>query len=251
MGEIADLPFDERAALCDWIGERAETVLAVGALLSGHGRVWFLGDPLAPAAVLVESGLVPGEPQGFGNGDALLDLLAHADSWGCVEAEAPLAQQLSNEFDRRWGLAKTVIDVVHELKTQAKVSAHPLVRRLSALDARHLEAASPGVLPDRELLVAAAEIGRVFAAVNGNVIVGHGSSLAASRAFADVGVHVAEAFREQGIATATASLACQAVQQAGLTPVWGAGSENAASLRVANKIGFVEVARLAFLVREQ
>jgi GNAT superfamily N-acetyltransferase len=249
MAAIAELPLAERAALCDFIGERAETVLASAALLSGHGRVWFQGDAQNPAAVLVESALVPGEPQGFGDDEPLLELLSFADAWTCVEVDSTVADRVSTEFDRRWGLAQTVIDVVHELRTAARTSTHPLVRCLTGAEAEKLEAVSQDVLPDRALAVAAAELGRVFAAVDGNQIVGHGSSMAASRSFADIGVHVTEAFREQGIATAAASLACRAVQDAGLTPVWGAGSENAASLRVAEKIGFREVARLVFLVR--
>jgi RimJ/RimL family protein N-acetyltransferase len=192
---------------------------------------------------------VPGEPQGFGDGEALLELLSVADGWDCVEVDSTHAAQLSKEFDRRWGLARTVTDVVHELHTTPQVSTHPLVRRLSALEARELDLACPELLPDRDTVAGAAEDGRVLAAVDGNVIVGHGSSLAASRSLADVGVHVAERFRQQGIATAAAALACKAVQDAGLTPVWGAGSDNGASLRVAEKLGFHEVARLVFLVR--
>lgn len=51
--------------IADWIGERPETVIPVAALLTGEGRVWIEGDPAAPDAVLVESPLVPGEPQGL------------------------------------------------------------------------------------------------------------------------------------------------------------------------------------------
>lgn len=239
----------DRASLCQFIGERAEAVLPIAALMSGHGRVWIRGDAAAPAAVLVESGLVPGEPQGFGDGEALLDLLSVADGWTCVEVEPRVADEISTEFDRRWGIERTVVDVVHELRAAARAPRHPLVRWLTPAEAEALDVAAPDVLPDRRLVVAAATLGRVFAAVDGDRIVGHGSSMAASQSFADVGVHVAPAFRGQGIATAAASMACAAVQQAGLTPVWGAGSDNGASLRVAEKIGFQEVARLTFLVR--
>ncbi len=249
MPAIAKTSLAERAALCEFIGERADAVLSLAALRSGHGRVWFEGDALNPAAVLVESALVPGEPQGFGQCGALLELLSVADAWTCVEVPPTLADDISGEFDQRWGLARSVADVVHELTTPAQLLAHPLVRRVSAAEAETLDVASPDVLPDRALVVAAATVGRVFAAVVGEQIVGHGSSMAASSSFADVGVHVAEPFRGQGIAAAAASLACRAVQEAGLTPVWGAGSDNVASIRVAEKIGFREVTRLVFLVR--
>lgn len=249
MTEIAELPLDVRISLCDSIGERAETVLAIGALRSGHGRVWFRGGAQSPAAVLVESRLVPGEPMGFGDAEALLELLSHEDTWTCVVVEATLADGIGQEFDDRWGLERTVVDVVHELRVPVKATKHPLVRRLTAIEARGLDVTTSEVLPDRALVVAAADLGRVFVAMNGNRVVGHGSSMASSPSFADVGVHVMASFRKQGIATAAASLACQTVQDAGLTPVWGTGSENGASLRVAEKIGFREVAQPVFLVR--
>jgi RimJ/RimL family protein N-acetyltransferase len=90
----------------------------------------------------------------------------------------------------------------------------------------------------------------VFGAVEDDTIVGRGSSFAAGAMYADIGVYVAERYRRQGIATGAAAVAIRAVQATGLIPVWGAGSENVASLRVANRLGFVEVARCAYLVRE-
>ena len=90
----------------------------------------------------------------------------------------------------------------------------------------------------------------MFVALDGDVVVGHGSSFAAGHTYADVGVHVAAAYRRRGLATACAARACVAVRQAGLVPIWGTGSQNVASLRVATKLGFEEVDRLVFLVPE-
>lgn len=247
---ISDLLLPERLAIADWVGERPDTVLAVDALLSGHGRVWINGEPTAPSAALIESALVPGEPQAFGDPDALLGLLERADRWTCVEVAPDLAEAISADFERQWGPTRRVVDVIHTLDRPIEGRVHPMVRQLSAEEARDLPTMSPDVLPDRHLAVRAAEHGRVFAAIDGDgMIVGHGSSMAAGRTFADVGVHVAGQYRQQGIATAAASQACNAVQMGGLRPVWGTGAHNAASLRVAAKLGFVEQARLAFLVR--
>ena len=87
-------------------------------------------------------------------------------------------------------------------------------------------------------------------AVHEDVIVGQGGSFAAGRLFADVGVHVASHHRRDGIATACASNVCQALQFDGLVPVWGTSSDNAASLAIADTLGFEEVARLSYLVRK-
>ncbi len=246
---ITDRSDDERRQLVDWIGERPGTVIAVAALWSGAGRVWIDGDPAAPSAVLVESAVVPGEPQGFGDGEALLRLLVEADGWSCVEVDDRLADEIAEDFARRWGPVRAVTDVVHELDEPVAIYDHPLVRALTPIEALELPAVDVGLISDRRLVASAAEHGRFFAAVDRGVIVGQGGSLAAGRVFADVGVHVAGARRRRGVATACASRTCQALQYDGLIPVWGTSADNAASLAVAQKLGFVETARLTFLVR--
>ena len=65
--------------------------------------------------------MVPGEPQGFGDGEALLRLLAEADGWSCVEVDDGLADEIREEFADRWGLARTSIDVIHERNEPAAV----------------------------------------------------------------------------------------------------------------------------------
>ncbi len=206
--DISNLPLPDRLALADWIGERPDTVLVVAALQCGHGRVWLWGKPAAPTAALLESGLTPGEPQGFGDGEALLGLLRVAHQWSGVEVNEVLSDAIAADFDDHWGPTAHVVDVVHVLEQPVQVRPHSMVRQL-----------------------------------------GHGSSMATGSRFADVGVHVAEGYRQMGIATAAASMACHGLQADGPVPVWGTGSYNAASLRVAEKLGFVEVARLRFLVR--
>jgi hypothetical protein len=79
MTAYADLDARERAALVTFIGESASSVLAVHALLDSQGRVWTRGDPARPTAVLIESPLVPGEPQGSGDPATILELLDEAD----------------------------------------------------------------------------------------------------------------------------------------------------------------------------
>jgi|GEM_PF-1412653 len=246
---IANLSDRERRQVADWVGERPETVLVVAALRSGDGRAWIDGDPAAPLAALIESALVPGEPQGFGESEALLELLVEADGWGCVEVDDCLGSEIEQDFASRWGPAHSVIDVIHELRKPVAVYDQPLVRQLSPTEALTLPTTDADLLPDRRLVAAAAEHGRFFACVNDGVIVGHGGSLAAGQVFADVGVQVTNARRRQGMAIACASRACQALQHDGLIPVWGTSSENTASLAVAQKLGFTETARLTYLVR--
>ena len=56
-----------------------------------------------------------------------------------------------------------------------------------------------------------------------------------------------DAWRGMGFATASASIVARRIQDLGRTPVWSAGEDNAASLRIAAKLGFVEVSRRVYL----
>lgn len=250
--DIRRLESHVREGLVAFIGESPETVLAIHALQSRLGRAWASGP--SPQAVIVESAPVPGEPQGFGDPASLLDLLVHAEGWSCIELTPEVADDMADDFERRWGIARfqgparRVIDVIGVSDQSPRVKAHPLVRQLRTSDLSRLSVASDDTLPDRRVVERAAALGRVFVAVDGDSIVGHGSSFAASTTYADIGVFVAESHRGQGIATCAAALACEAVRAAGLVPVCGAGSVNHASLRVAAKLGFSEVTRLVFLV---
>jgi predicted GNAT family acetyltransferase len=55
-------------------------------------------------------------------------------------------------------------------------------------------------------------------------------------------------WRGRGLSTAAAALVATVIQDAGRTPVWSTGEGNAASRRVAEKLGFREVARRAYLI---
>jgi predicted GNAT family acetyltransferase len=72
--------------------------------------------------------------------------------------------------------------------------------------------------------------------------------VACSALYGEVGVYTAEAYRGQGMATAAASLVVQGVRETGRVPVWSAGGTNAASLRVAEKLGYVEVSRRRYVI---
>lgn len=241
----------ERRRIAEWVGERPETVLCVHALRSGAGRLWLEGTPDAPRAVVIESALTPGEPQGFGQVEALFACLERAEAWDCIEIDVDTAASLREGFERRWGIDREVIDVIHLLDRQPPDVVHPLVRRLAPSDLGELTAADLALLPASELVEPAAAAGRLHAAVDGTRIVGHGSSFASGARYADVGVAVHPAYRRQHIATAAAARTCRQLEADGLRPVWGTGTHNTASLRTAARLGFREVARLIYLVRSR
>ena len=65
--------------------------------------------------------------------------------------------------------------------------------------------------------------------------------------YGDIGVATDELWRGKGFASSAASIVARRIQERGRTPVWSAGEGNAASLRVAAKLGFVEVSRRVYL----
>ena len=65
----------------------------------------------------------------------------------------------------------------------------------------------------------------------------------------DVSVDTIEGYRGQGLAVRAAAAMIAFMAARGKRPVWGALEDNAASLRVAAKLGFVPVDELLVLTR--
>ena len=65
---------------------------------------------------------------------------------------------------------------------------------------------------------------------------------------ADISVRTFAAWRGHAFATAAASIVAGCIQEASQTPVWSTGEDNWASLRVAQKLGFVEISRRTYVI---
>jgi hypothetical protein len=142
-------------------------------------------------------------------------------------------------------------DVYHTLDRPAIRFGRPGVRSLNR-DDRDLLAAAPtdmrqvalGFGPFEGLLAEGVAAGAV---VDGGLIA-LACTTAQSLRHADVSVVTAGPWRGQGLATACAALVAVEVWRAGRVPVWSAWEENAASLRVARKLGFEEVGRRTYII---
>lgn len=62
--------------------------------------------------------------------------------------------------------------------------------------------------------------------------------------FWDVTIETRESYRRRGLAVAAFLRAVDAMRQTGREPVWGAEEDNVASLRLAEKLGFVYAATI-------
>jgi GNAT superfamily N-acetyltransferase len=67
----------------------------------------------------------------------------------------------------------------------------------------------------------------------------------------DLSIDTLEAYRRRGLAAATASRLIERVRASGKEPVWGALEDNAPSLALAKRLGFVPVDRLFVLSRRR
>jgi predicted GNAT family acetyltransferase len=90
--------------------------------------------------------------------------------------------------------------------------------------------------------------GIVAAAIVSDTIVAIAQTYAQSPHHADIGVFTLDGWRNRGLATATAAIVAQGVRETGRTPTWSTGEDNYASMKVAEKLGFTEVARRTYVI---
>jgi len=253
-----ELDQEGRERLSDALGETPETAISVHVLQRGLARAWVAGDVACPAGAIVQPEALPGEPMGFGEDVRVLwGLLQQVSGWFCVDVSpsvaAPLGELIQAE---RGGRVRYYGDVYHVLsplvRQPVQACPHPSVRLLTLEDIALLEAApdelrGAGFGSTRALLAE----GVVACAVSGGQVVTIAHTSAISARYADIGVCTAPEWRGRGLATAAARLVAERVQARSLTPVWSAGEDNWASLRVAQKVGFTEVSRRTYVILEQ
>lgn len=253
---VACQPLDLAACrvLADALGDTPETVIAAHALRRGLCRAYVAGQPAGFDGAVVQADFAPTEPTGFGSDPHVLwRLLRAVEGWDCVDVDAAGAPALGEIIQREMGVGVRYYgDIYYTLTRPAARFYHLLVRRLTLADLTLLEAAprelqGAGFGSPRGLLTEGVVAGAV---VEGRVVaIAHTSSY--SERHADVGVFTHPGWRGRGLATAAAALVVRQVQAAGRTPVWSAGEDNFASLRVAHKLGFVEVSRRTYVILER
>ena len=247
------LPLDRGrfGALAEALGEAPETVIAVHQLRRGLCRAFVAGEPARPAAAIVQGDGCPAEPSGFGEEPELMwELLQAVEGWYSIEVSATGARGLGALIERQTGRpVRHYGDVHHTLTGAVAEFAHPAVRMLTLDDLSVLDRAPRDLQPHCfETLAAGLTEGVAAGAIVEGKVVSICHTAARSDQYADLGVFTAQGFRGQGLATAAASLVARRVRRDGQIPVWSAGETNAASLRVARKVGFVEVSRRVYVI---
>ena len=244
----------ERDSLADALGDTPETVIPVHFLRRGLADAWVAGTPPRFDGLIVRAHVLPREPWCFGRDPlAVWELLRPLNDWDRqkispnVPADlacrlATLMQQNSDVQVQQYG------DVYHTLGGRANEFTAPEVRRLDLEDEGLLAAyrrnpREMGFTTFEDLLTCGAAAGAV---VEGRLVaLAHTNAMTAR--YGDIGVATDEPWRGRGFASAAACIVARSIRERGRTPVWSAGEGNEASLRVAAKLGFVEVSRRVYL----
>lgn len=244
----------ERNDLADATGDAPETAIPVHLLRRGLADAYVAGDPRRADAAIVQSHTLRSEPWCLGrDAPAMLELLRPLNDWRSQRmtpnVDASIASALAELADRHLGVDVELYgDVYHTLTGPVAEVAVPEVRQLGLRDVPLLaeyrgSAEGTGFATFEDLLTEGYAAGPV---VEGR-LVGLAHTNAVTARYADIGVATRKEFRRRGFASAAASIVATRIQERGLVPVWSAGEDNDASLRIAARLGFVEVTRCVYL----
>jgi len=233
------------------LGDTPETAISQHHLHQGNCSVYLTGTPEAFDAVIIQADTLPGEPVGYGSDPhAIWQLLRRMQGWFCIEVSSECAAPLGALIERERDVGVCYLDdLFHVLETPATVWEHDAVRLLIRDDLPLLESAPPELRDSCwghvETLLTE---GIVACAIVKGEVVATALTAACSARYADIGVFTREDHRGHGLATAAASLVARRIQAQGQVPTWSAGAHNAASLRIASKLGFLQVSTKRYVI---
>ena len=249
MDHLLDKP--GRQLLADTLGDTPEAVISIHKLRRGLCDAYVVGEPSNFDGAVLQSHELPGEPTAFGDDPvALWRLLRGMRGWTCVNVPATCAPALGELIEGETGEpVRYYGDVYHTLTRPAARLEDEAVRRLEISDLTLLRTASPrvrvlGFGSVGDLL----QDGFVAGAVVSGELVALSFTSAVTKSHTDIAVATLEGCKNRGFATAAAFLVTRLVRESGRTPVWSAGEDNVASLRVARKLGFEEVLRRVYVM---
>ncbi|UCD21424.1 MAG: GNAT family N-acetyltransferase [Chloroflexota bacterium] len=245
----------KRDLLLAMLPENPETVIWIHLLTQDACNVYTTDNQSPRLVAVLQSKDLPTEPAGFGSdANALWQELTHVKGWQCIlvdkEVAPPLGEIISSQLKTR---VRFLDDVYHIPRGRILPFECESIRRLQLDDLTLLEALPSEAQPIgfwgdlRTSLIEGLAVGAI---AQGQVVA---ASFVAARGqrYADIGVYVLEKYRQQGLATAAASLVARSVQIEGLIPVWSCGSDNFASLKLARKLGFSEISRRTYVVIQE
>jgi RimJ/RimL family protein N-acetyltransferase len=255
MAHKSMIPEEKRGLLLGMLAENPETVISIHVLTRGDCNIYMSGGQRPGPVAILQPKELPSEPTGFGSdANAMWRELTHVKGWQCIlvdqEVALPLGEIISSQL-------KTPVsfldDIYHIPRGQVLPFENKSVRWLMPEDLMLLETlpceAQPvGFWGD---LRTSLTKGLVAGAIVERKVVATCFVAARVQRYVDIGVYVMENYRRRGLATAAASLVTRSVQSEGLIPVWSCGSHNVPSLKLARKLGFIEVSKRTYVIIQE
>jgi GNAT superfamily N-acetyltransferase len=228
-----------------------QTVISRAHLLWGTARAYAVGlTEVGFETAVVEDPGCPGEPMIFGhNPQQIANLMPRIPNWFCINVASEIAAELAPLLATRMETSMRQQGDVYHILTQpppATLLDRSDIRLLTPNDLPLLEAAPPelrGSNPEHLLHQTAAA-----GAIVNNQLVAIAQNYALTEGYGDIGVFTLPAWRGRGLAAAAAALVARWLQENGRIPVWSCGEHNQASLRVAEKLGFVKNGRRVYII---
>jgi GNAT superfamily N-acetyltransferase len=223
-------------ALRDWFQpERPGPLIGPHVLNTGYGNIWVARWP-EPRTVLVETAgnfELTGDPRAI-EADELASLAS-----GFIEAGPDFEDLLRRAFPE----GKFWERVVYELTTPIRPQAIPgfTLRRLSVADAAALETLHPDlhwVAKTWGGMAGMAANGYAWSAFDAQRPVAVACTFFLGEQYEDIGVATDPDFRRRGLSAALTQNVCLDIQSRGRRPSWNTSTDNPASMRVAEKLGF-------------
>lgn len=244
---------DESYKLAAALGDNADTTIVVHALERNLGRAFVIGSPSRFEAALVEGANLPAEPHGFSKSpDTLCSLLSQVHGWDCVLVDPDLSEPLASLIQRKIAPKTRFYESAHlALTSQVVRQSHPRVRFLDVRDIPLIRASPQELQPDGfQNLQECLTVGTAAGAVINGQLVSIAYVGALTRRYGEITVQTLPESRNRGLAATSASLVASHLQGQGRIPVWYTGADNGPSLRIAAKLGFLEVSRPVFVIKE-
>ena len=239
-------------SLANSFADSPSNVQVIHALKHGTCQAFVAGTLSQRDALLVQPFFAPQEPMGFGPSvSALIALLLRVPGWSCVWLNSELAEDVGSAIASATGHHVDYLDDIAFTLLARPVPelSHPDVRLLTLEDQGLLES-SPAQLRTslypsaRDLLSG----GHIAGAIVDSRLVSTALTVAHTQQHAEIGVATLKPYRGKGLASAAASLVASVIARSGQVPVWSAGAHNAASLRIAHKLGFESVAKHRYVI---
>ena len=241
------LTLEECLVLADVIGDTPTTLNVLDCLKQGMCRAYVFGNLPHITASLVIDTLYDDAFCFATDVNALWHLLEFQTGLESliINVDPIYAETLGQHIAAKTGVfVKYNVEIHQALLEPVRFYSNEIVRLLTLADVELLAKSPEGVqgnsfqTPQKTLTT-----GPVAAAIVNNDIVSIARTYAHTDLHGGISIFTLEEWRGKGYATSAASLVAQQIQAMCKIPVWYCGAENVASLRTAQKLGFVEVSR--------